>query len=642
MYFYEVWVRSNRYHGKDALTYASPLALPVGQLVQVPLQRETVTGFISAQVAKPTFACKPLTAVFALPPLPRPLLQLGAWLQSYYPAPLGVVAQQLVPAGLRLLSNSTLEHTPLAEPSSTELPTLTAEQLSAEAAVTGPNTYLLHGKTGSGKTRLYISLALQAIQAGRSALVLTPEISLTSQLAERFRQVFGDRVLIMHSGLTPLERRTAWEHLLTATEPLIIIGPRSILFSPLTNVGLVILDESHEPAYKQEQAPHYQATRVAARLRELHEAVLVLGSATPSLEDYYLAAARQKPLLTMQQLAISGDQSLQTHIIDLKDRSLFPRSQYISKPLQQAIEQALERGEQTLVYLNRRGTARLIVCENCGWQALCPHCDIPLTYHGDQHSLRCHVCNYTAAPPVVCPDCSKPSVTYKTIGTKAVVDEVQRLFPHARLQRFDTDNLKAERFEQHYEAVKRGDVDILVGTQLLAKGLDLPRLSVLGVVLADTSLHMPDFSASERTYQLLTQVLGRVGRGHVGGQAFLQTYQPDNPVIRDAASADWPSFYERELAERRRYKFPPFYHLLKLSVRRASDAAARKAAEQFAGTLNQPNIIVEGPAPSLHQKIGGKYQYQVVIKAKQRSELLQIIAQLPANWSYDIDPVDLL
>ncbi len=638
MYFYEVWVRSNRYHGNDALTYQSSEALSVGQLVHVPMQRDTVTGFISGRVVKPPFATKPITDAINLPPLPTQLVQLGKWLQAYYPAPLGMVAQQLTPAISKV---ATLE--PLTSIKDPSLPPLTKEQAHALGVISKPDTYVLHGKTGSGKTRLYVELALKALHAGRSAIVLTPEISLTSQLAERFRQAFGEQVVVLHSQLTPVARRTAWQRILTADKPLVVIGPRSALFSPLQNVGLIVLDESHEPAYKQEQAPHYQTSRVAAKLRELHDSILVLGSATPSIGDYYLAEQRSKPIVQMQSLAIAEEQPVKTTVIDLKDHSLFPRSNYISQPLSEAIQQALNNGEQTLLYLNRRGTARVIICEHCGWQAMCPHCDVPLTYHGDTHELRCHVCNFHMSPPTVCPDCKQPNIVYKTIGTKAVVDEVHKLFPHARVQRFDTDNTKAERFEQHYEAVSRGDVDILVGTQLLAKGLDLPRLSVLGVLMADTSLQMPDYTATERTYQLLTQVLGRIGRGHRAGHAFVQTYQPDNPVVQAAISGDWNGFYRRELAERKLFKFAPFYYLLKVTVRRASSAAAAKAAKSFADTLaNNNKIIVEGPAPSLHEKIAGKYQYQLIIKSTQRSELLNVIASLPANWSYDIDPADLL
>jgi primosomal protein N' (replication factor Y) (superfamily II helicase) len=638
MQFYEVWVRSNRYHGKDALTYQSPQTLSVGQLVHVPLQRETVTGYVTARVTKPAFSTKPITNVVDLPPLPRQLIGLGTWLQSYYPAPLGLVAGQLTPSIAKITDIQ-----PTYSPIQTQaLPPLTSEQAAAVKAIDHPDTYILHGKTGSGKTRTYIELALRTLADGKSAIILTPEISLTSQLLERFKAVFQERVVVLHSQLTPVERRNAWQHLLTATEPLVVIGPRSALFSPLQNVGLIILDESHEPAYKQEQAPHYQAGRVAAKLRELHNSVLILGSATPSISDYFLAEQRGKPIIMLESLAIANEQPVTTTIVDLKDRSLFPRSAYVSQPLIEAMQKALSDGEQALLYLNRRGTARIIICEDCGWQAMCPHCDIPLTYHGDAHELRCHVCNFKQSPPTVCPDCKHPSVTYKSIGTKAVVQEVQKLFPEARVQRFDTDNTKAERFEQQYEAVHRGDVDILVGTQLLAKGLDLPRLSVLGVLMADTSLQMPDYTATERTYQLLNQVLGRVGRGHRAGHAFVQTYQPNNPVIQAAVTGDWNGFYKNELAERKQFKFDPYYHLLKLSVRRASAAAAAKAAASFADTLRSSGLIIEGPAPSLHEKVAGKYQYQLVIKSSQRSKLLDVIAQLPANWSYDIDPADLL
>ncbi len=638
MYFYEVWVRSNRYHGNDALTYESPQLLSVGQLVHVPMQRETVTGFITAQVTKPRFATKPITQVIPLPPLPRPLLKLGTWVQAYYPAPLGLIAQQLTPSITKIDEPAPLINKAL---NTEQLPALTSEQASAVEHINSPDTYIVHGKTGTGKTRLYIELAIRTIQQHQSVIVLTPEISLTSQLSERFGSVFGERVIILHSQLTPVERRRAWQRIIRSSEPLVVIGPRSALFSPLAHLGLIIIDESHEPAYKQEQAPHYHASRVAAKLRELHGAILVLGSATPSLSDYATAEQRHKPIIRLSALAVQSDHTADASIIDLKDHSLFARSNYLSAPLLEAMQQALARGEQTLLYLNRRGTARVIICEHCGWQAMCPHCDMPLTYHGDSHELRCHVCNTHMSPPTTCPDCNQASIVYKTIGTKAVVDEVQKLLPQARVQRFDTDNLKADRFEQHYAAIERGEVDILIGTQLLAKGLDLPRLSVLGVLMADTSLQMPDFSATERTYQLLNQVLGRIGRGHRSGRAFVQTYQPDHPIIQEAIDDNWQSFYRREVAERRQYKFPPFYYLLKLSVRRASAAAAMKAAASLAASLPK-EVIVEGPAPALREKVAGKYEYQLVIKATERSRLVNIIHTLPANWSYDIDPADLL
>jgi primosomal protein N' (replication factor Y) len=416
------------------------------------------------------------------------------------------------------------------------------------------------------------------------------------------------------------------------------------LFSPIQKPGLIVLDEAHEGAYKQEQAPHYQTGRAAAYLAGLSRSSLVLGSATPSISDYYLAEQKNKPIVTLQHLARPNDYAeSKITVVDRKDHSLFSRSPFLSLELIAAIETALARDEQSLLYLNRRGTARLILCENCGWQATCPHCDVPLTYHGDHHELRCHSCSYHTASPGSCPACKHPNILFKTAGTKAVVDEIERLFPNARVARFDTDNLKAERFEQHYDAVKRGDVDVLVGTQLLAKGLDLPRLSTLGVLLADTSLYMPDFSAEERTFQLISQVLGRIGRGHVAGRAVIQTYHPDHPVLVAALAGDYERFYRSELVSRQRFMFPPFCYLLKLTVRRASIKAAETAAgklyDEIAGHYK---VLVEGPAPSFYERFQNKYQWQLVVKARDRSELLKIIAALPANWSYDIDPLDLL
>lgn len=645
MHYYNVWVRSNRYHGQDALTYSSSQDLVSGQVVKVELQKQLVLGFVSGPTSKPRFKIKEITEIIALPPLPGHLLKLAGWLQAYYPAPLGVISQQLLPANFtkpQLASPVPAESVP---PDLSSLPPLTTEQQAALAAMTERDSYLLHGATGSGKTRIYIELAAQAVAKGKSAIVLTPEISLTGQLANNFRHIFGERVIIMHSHQTPAERQRAWLACLRATQPMIVIGPRSALFAPLAKPGLIILDEAHESAYKQEQAPQYQTGRVAACLAGLARTTLVLGSATPSVSDYYLAQEKKKPIIELKALAQASEHpATEVVLVDRKDQTLFNRSPYLSQPLVSAVEAALARGEQSLLYLNRRGTARLVLCEHCGWQATCPHCDVPLTYHGDHHQLRCHSCNYHAKAPTSCPECGHTEVIFKTAGTKAIFDEVQRLFPNARIQRFDTDNTRAERFEEQYDEVRDGKVDILVGTQLLAKGLDLPKLSTLGVLLADTSLYLPDFSAQERTFQLISQVLGRVGRGHLAGRAIIQTYHPDHPVLQAAINGDYDNFYETEMVSRKQFLFPPFCYLMKISVRRASVKAAEQAALQIKADIEQSGgrVRIEGPAPSFYERLQSKYQWQLVIKAADRSELLKIIPELPQNCSYDLDPLDLL
>lgn len=644
MHYYSVLVRSNRYHGKEALTYASEERLGRGRVVRVELQRQKVLGIIAGAAGKPRFKTKAVTEALDLPPLPAHLLKLAEWLSAYYPAPLGLIAQQLLPASFpSKLPSAAPADTP--KPDLSALPPLTKEQEAALKAMRERNTYLMHGVTGSGKTRLYIELAARTVAGGRSAIILTPEISLTSQLAARFREVFGGRVVVMHSKQTPAERRNAWLDILRAGAPSVVIGPRSALFSPVRDPGLIVLDEAHEGAYKQEQAPQYQAGRVAAYLAGAARATLVLGSATPSVSDYYLAEQKKRPVIGLAGLALERRHAAtRISVVDRKDRSLFSRSPYLSLELIKAVEQTLAKGEQSLLYLNRRGTARLVLCGNCGWQAACPHCDVPLTYHGDRHELRCHSCNYHSKATASCPECGHPDIIFKTAGTKAVADEVKRLFPGARIARFDTDNPKAERFEQQYEAVAKGDVDILVGTQMLAKGLDLPRLGTLGVLLADTSLYMPDFSAEERTFQLISQVLGRIGRGHVAGRAVIQTYHPNHPVLKAAVKGDYKGFYKTELASRKQFMFPPFCYLLKLTARRSTVDAARTAAEGLKSDIEDSGarVRVEGPAPSFYERLQGKYQWQLVVKTRQRPELLKIIEELPSGWSYDIDPLDLI
>lgn len=644
--YYSVWVRSSRYHGTEPLTYTSDEDLATGSLVRVELQKETVLGFVSGPTTKPRFRTKPVSKVLDTPPLPSPLLKLAQWLSRYYPAPIGIISQQLLPAGLTDKQiGMTPEKSRLAPINRERLPTLTKEQSEAmELMSQKRDTYVLHGITGSGKTRLYVELAARTVESGKSAIVLTPEISLTTQLANNFREVFGDRVIVLHSQQTNVERQQAWLAALRATDPVVIIGPRSALFAPVSRVGLIILDEAHEAAYKQEQSPQYQTGRVAAYLARLSRATLILGSATPSLSDYYLAKQKQKPIVTLTKLARENHHDTKVTIVDRKDQSLFNRSPYLSQPLIEAVQQALSRNKQSLLYLNRRGTARLVMCEHCGWQALCPHCDLPLTYHGDHHELRCHSCSHRATAPSSCPECGHADIIFKTAGTKAISEEVERLFPEARVMRFDADNTKAERFEQLYEQVREGGVDILVGTQLLAKGLDLPRLSTLGVLLADTSLYLPDFSAQERTFQLISQVLGRIGRGHVSGRAIIQTYHPDHPVLQAAVKGDYEGFYQTEMAERQQFLFPPFCYLLKLTAKRATSAAAETAAAKLKSEIEQAGhrVRVEGPAPSFYERLQRKYQWQLVVKATDRSELLKIIENLPANWSYDLDPMDLL
>jgi len=635
-------VGSQTYHGNEALTYASEATLAPGTLVKVGLRNRTVIGIVVREVPQPSFTVKPIDAAAPFPPLPPQHLKLLEWLYAYYPAPLGAVVRQFVPPTEVLPKPFEIPAARAVPPAT--LPPLNQAQQQALKTIQGPGTFLLHGVTGSGKSRVYVELALRTLAGGKSALVLTPEIGLTAQLTETFRRVFGENVYVLHSQLTAAERRNIYYALLSRAKPAIVIGPRSALFSPVRNIGLIVLDEAHDNAYKNESAPHYQSGRVAAKLTSLHNATLVLGSATPSVEDYYLAQAKNRPIVAMRELAKQSDTPVTITMVDMRKAESFTRNQVLSDELLKAIAAAMQRGEQSLIFLNRRGTANVILCNTCGWQSLCPNCDLSLAYHGDTHELRCHVCGFTSTLPTSCPVCAGTDILFKSVGTKAVVDAVQKIFPAARVQRFDTDAKKSERLEQHLQSLASGNIDIIVGTQMVSKGLDLPGLSVVGAVNADSSLLIPDYTAAEQTYQLLTQVAGRVGRGHRAGTVVVQTYDPENTTLLAALNSEWESFYASETAERKTYLFPPFTYLLKLRILRATSGAAEKAAAQLAKIVaaQYPETIVEGPAPSFHPRDRGKYSWQLLVKSPSRKTLVSIVHELPSGWSYDIDPNNLL
>lgn len=643
MYYYEVLVSSQRYHGQGPLTYSFKTDLKPGNIVEVPLKKQLVKGVVIQKVSRPDFKTKPIEKLTLDHPLPATSLDLMKWLISYYPANLGATISQFIPAGLKQNLNfeggSSLPKT--------SLPPLTKEQVKVLNNIDSSSykSFLLHGVTGSGKTRIYIELARKQFSVGKSSLILTPEIGLTTQLVKDFERVFGASVIVLHSSLTESTRTTAWARVLESTEPLVVIGPRSALFAPFNRLGLVVVDESHETAYKQEQSPYYQTLRVAGKLTSLHSAIFISGSATPSISEYYFASKKNTPVLEMKDLAVKNNHAkANISIVDNKDKALFARNPYISDLLVDAIAQTISNKKQALVFLNRRGSARLLLCQECGWQALCPRCDLPLIYHSDTHDLTCHTCGYKNSAVSVCPVCKSSDIIFKSIGTKYVADTLSRMFPSARVMRFDTDNKKAERLDQNYSEVLSGDVDIIVGTQIIAKGLDLPNLGLVGVVIADTALSFPDYSAEERTYQLITQLIGRVGRGHQSGAAIIQTYNPGNPAIKAAIAGDWDGFYLSQLKERETFGFPPFFHILKITLSRSSQKSAIGAASKLAEQLSAAKlrIIVVGPSPAFHEKVRGKYNWQIIVKSKDRAELLKVIYQLPAGANYDIDPTNLL
>jgi primosomal protein N' (replication factor Y) len=650
MRYYEVLLADTKYKSGAPLTYSSEGTLEVMSVVTVPLRNRLATGFVVGEVGRPGFAVKPVKSLVSAKPLPYHCLQIAQWMEEYYAVPLGESLRLFAPTkpAVRGIKNDPIQS--YKQPQQTiqlemHAP-LTPDQKRAikEIKANPSTTILLHGETGSGKTRVYLELARDTLADGKSVVLLTPEISLTSQLAAAAESFLQVKPIVLHSQLTSAKRKQLWLKIIESTGPLVIIGPRSALFTPLPSLGLVVVDEAHEPAYKQEQAPRYSALRAASQMGVFTGSKVIYGTATPNVADYFVADQRSA-VVRMTQMALGATaEDIKTEVVDLRDRKNFGRNNYLSKQLIEAISAALSAKKQVMVYLNRRGSARVILCNVCGWRYLCPNCDVSLVYHADEHLAKCHICGFSSPPPVECPSCGNPDIIYRTVGTKALAEQVQKLFPDKRIGRFDSDTAAGESLNEVYGDLLKGDIDILVGTQLLAKGLDLPRLGLVGVVSAESSLTLPDFTAEERTFQLLYQIIGRVGRGHAKGEVVVQTYNPNTIVIQSAINRDFKVFYEHALAERQLYRFPPFSYLLKLTVRRATlngaENASRKLYDELIG-LGLPAEII-GTTPAFYSRRGKNFYYQIVAKSKDRDTLLALTKIVPADWQIDLDPVDLL
>lgn len=645
MFFYEVAPASRQYHGSTPLTYSSEAQLQPGQIIVVKIRNNTTTAFVLHEVKQPDFKTSPIIEI-ATVSLPHQHPHLFAWLAEYYPSPIGLIAQQFLPLPAPkdyvLNDDTTMPDETVPAPPLTEEQTSTVQQILEQSG-----TSLLHGDTGTGKTRVYIELTKQALAEGKNVLVLVPEIALSPQIVKSFQAHINAPVRVTHSGLTAAKRRITWQQIVSDPAPQVVIGPRSALFTPLNNIGLVVMDEFHEPAYKQDQAPHYQSIRVASRLAQLHQARLVLGSATPPVGEYYIAQQRNAPIIRMQEkaVAVSTPADITTQVVTLKDSAEQTKYPLITQTLLAAIKASLKRHEQVLLFLNKRGSARVILCQQCGWHALCERCDLPFTYHGDSHRLQCHTCGNARSAPSVCPECSSHDVIFKSPGTKAIVDAISHAFPEARIARFDKDNKKAERLETRHGEIVRGEIDILVGTQLLAKGHDLPRLSLVGVLLAENELQFPDYTSTERSYQLMHQLIGRVGRGHRGGTVVVQTYDPNNVAVQTAIrNYSWEQFYEAQIAERKQFEFPPFFYVMKIEITRARQQTVASASEQIINFLRESGepIKISGPTPSFIERRNNTWTWQIIVKAKQRSALTRLAASVPVKCITNLDPSNLL
>jgi primosomal protein N' (replication factor Y) len=535
-------------------------------------------------------------------------------------------------------------------------PTLTLAQQSAVETLTCAlqagkhQAFLLYGVTGSGKTEVYLRAAAECLRLGRSVLMLVPEIALTAQVSQAFRERFGSTVAVWHSQLSPSDRYAQWLRIQRGDAP-VVVGARSALFAPLMNIGLIIVDEEHETSYKQSHAPAYHARALAeARARDSN-AILLLGSATPALETFYRAEQGLLHRLDLPE-RVGGAPLPGTHLVDLRGKPFQP----ISPELLDALRETLSRGEQAILFLNRRGFAPLLLCRECGYAPMCPNCSVALVYHrGAAPFMLCHHCGHRQSPPATCPQCGGLEIRPFGVGTQRVETTLRQLLPDVRTARLDRDAFqRRHQYLQILSDFRAGNLDVLIGTQMAARGLDFPRVTLVGVISADTGLYLPDFRACERVFQLLTQVVGRAGRREQRGRALIQTYSPDHFAVQCALRQDYEAFYRQELEHRREVGYPPFTRLVNLLSLDASAPAAEHPLMQLAQWLEplvgDALLQILGPAPAPLERLENRYRYHLLLKCAPDSKPAELLApvleQLPpeerARVKVDVDPIQLI
>ncbi len=518
-----------------------------------------------------------------------------------------------------------------------------ADALALIAASLGTGAaFLLHGVTASGKTEVYLRATARALSSGYGTIVLVPEIALTAQVVARFIARFGERVALLHSALSAGERYDEWRRVLDGVAD-VVVGSRSALFAPLERPGLVIVDEEQEPSYKQESAPRYHAVDAALALGRIAGAVVVLGSATPRVTTYHAAQTGALRLLPLPE-RVSDLILPPTTVVDLRLELRAGNRGTLSRALRLALERTVAKGEQAILYLNRRGFATVVLCRDCGHVVKCPACEIPFAYH-TEGTLVCHRCGRRGRAPERCPACGSARIRHLGVGTQRVEEEVRAVVPKAALLRLDRDAVRAKGAHAAlFERMRSGRAQVIVGTQMVAKGFDLPGVSLVGVVNADTVLSLPDFSSAERTFQLLAQVLGRSGRGPAGGKGIVQTYLPDHYAIRAAAAHDYATFATAELDGRRRFGYPPFARLVLLQTHAKRADTALRRAEAYAKALRASadgDAEILGPAPAFAAKRAGAFRMQLVLRGGRPDALLDRVPP-SAEWTVDVDPVTLL
>lgn len=597
------------------------------------------------------------------PLLTSELINLGIWMSNYYLTPIGEILNSMIPSGKRETSSQDFSFTD--EFPEQKIVTLSDEQKKAIESITSSNNetvkfHYLYGTTGSGKTEVFLQVAENILKKGKGIIYLVPEIGLTPQVIEAVTMRFGSTVAVLHSGLTPSQKLTEWNRILHK-EARIVIGARSAVFAPVPQLGLIIIDEEHDGSYKSNNTPRYHARQIAMYRCSKLAIPLLMGSATPSVESWNSISNGQFECHKLTK-RLAGGAPPKIKIIDLSKQ---PSSgQSISQELFEAIDKAVAKKRQAILFLNRRGFNHFFRCSYCGYELKCKNCSVPLTYHKSINRLKCHYCGWSLEAPNSCPQCGSFDVGYSGFGTEFIEAEVKAKFPNARVIRVDTDSLtKKGELQEKLDAFKKGEYDIMLGTQMIAKGLNFPNLKVVGIVLADTGLHLPDFRASEKTFALITQVAGRAGRFFPDGEVYVQTYNPAAESIYYACNAKVNEFYSSEISTRKLLEFPPFSRLVRLVFRSPNLEDAKSTAhnakqileeqlselkKKFSSLSADVEILGESECPI--NKIAANYRYQIILKSKNINILQRMTDHLINDFTHpsnvyietDIDPVNLL
>lgn len=633
-------------------TYLVPdgLEAPIGSRVSVPFGRRSVTGFVvgEAPSAPDGVELKSIARVVNTEELfGAEYLDLARWVSGMYYSSLGESLSAMIPGGRRETSLPGLAGDDA--PPAVEDLALSSEQSLALSRIMSEREglFYVYGITGSGKTEVFLQAAERTIEEGRSVIYLVPEIALTHQLLDSVLHRFHGRVAVLHSRLTPSQRLTEWQRIRRGDARL-IVGARSAVFAPVADLGLIVLDEEHDGSYKSGSSPRYHARQVAMKRVADAGARMLMGSATPSAEAWHLMESGRLTRLTLTR-RLSGGAMPSLRVVDLR-RDQGP----LSEELLAAMEQARGEGRQSILFLNRRGFAHFFHCRTCGFEMKCRHCSVGLTYHKGRDALVCHYCGYRERPVSQCPQCGSLDVGYSGFGTERIEEELARKYPEWTIRRLDTDTVtKKGALEETVREFREGGIDVLLGTQMVAKGLNFPGVKLVGIINADTGLHMPDFRAAERTFSLIVQVAGRAGRYHPDGTVIVQSYSPENLAIRRAVDHDLDSFYAEELAVRKELQFPPFARLIRMVVRgRKAEAVARAATELASASIRTLTSAAEilGPSECPLAVVSGNTRHQLLVRTRKfgrtHEELATMLANLQVgsgvHLEVDVDPVALL